>query len=51
MRDKYGELSNDNLDQAQAYMDKCSFSCADKHIAMIKTIEHRIEKEIGEKTK
>jgi len=50
MRDRYGDLNNDNLEQAQAYMDKCSVSCADKHIAMIKSIEQRLMKEITEKT-
>jgi len=49
MRDRYGDLSNDNLEQAQVYMDKCSISCADKHIAMIKSIESRLLKEISEK--
>ena len=49
MRDRYGELTSDNLDKAQAFMDKCSVSCADKHIAMIKSIEQRILKEINEK--
>ncbi len=51
VRDRFGELNQDNLSKAQEYMDKCSNACVDKHVAMLKSIESRLEKDIADKTK
>jgi hypothetical protein len=39
------------MEKSRGLMNKCASQCADKHIAMIKAMSQRIEKDIDAKTK
>lgn len=48
VKDKYGVLTeaSPNVTAAQGTMLKCMSGCVDKHIAILKSVQSRVEKEI-----
>jgi hypothetical protein len=53
-RDRMGDVDfNDPsvMEKTRGLMNKCASQCADKHIAMLKAMSQRIEKDIDAKTK
>lgn len=53
-RDRMGDVDFQDpsvVDKTKGLMNKCASACADKHVAMIKSMSHRIEKDIDAKTK
>ena len=50
VRDRYPSMSGPNA-AADAMAEKCLIGCADKHIAMLKSIKYNIETKIDEISK
>lgn len=50
VRDKYPNVSGSNA-SADAMAERCLMNCADKHIAMLKSIKYNIETKIDEVAK
>ncbi len=50
VNDKYGDASNSaaNQEAAQKMMHNCALGCVDRHIALLKSVQAKIEKDIDQ---
>lgn len=48
VHDRYMHINTSNQQEAEKMMKKCSDICADKHIAMLKSIKYSIEQKIDD---